>query len=594
MIIGVDLDNTLAGYGELFLETAVDMGLVPPGLPPDKTGVRDRVRQDHGDEAWQRLQARVYGPEMRRARLLPGAAAFLRQCRERCLPVHVVSHKTRFARLDETKTDLRRAALGWMEASGLFDQDGPGLAPERVHFEDTRPGKVERIRALGCTDFVDDLEEVFDEPGFPSEVRAYLFGRERTGLSGVVPCPDWDAVRRSLFADNPVQCFDYEHIFGVKVRGRGPLPGGANSRVTALTLEDGTKLVAKHYHRHPDDPRDRMGAEVAALRLLRRAGLDCVPEVVAANRQTGTALFSLVRGEPVSPPYTDDDLGQLLGFLGRLRELSDTAALTTTDPTLDMTTLAPDSDPITGPTTNLITGPTASLTATDQDDNQDDDQGINTVIHRASEACFTLDELAANLAARMERLRRAEAKSACHQGMLDFLADDLEPFTARALDAARSGAAAEPVTPEQRLLSPSDLGFHNALRLPDGSLAFLDMEYFGWDDPAKTVCDVLLHPAMGLTARHQARFLRESVALLAGRRGPNGLLPARVAALYPLYGAKWCLILLNEFVAKDQQRRRLAGACEDPEAACAAQLAKAGTLYQRLDNDHARVRAHLA
>ena len=49
---------------------------------------------------------------------------------------------------------------------------------------------------------------------------------------------------------------------------------------------------------------------------------------------------------------------------------------------------------------------------------------------------------------------------------------------------------------EQRTLSPSDFGFHNALRRPDGRVVFLDLEYFGWDDPAKMISDFLLHPAL--------------------------------------------------------------------------------------------------
>ena len=39
---------------------------------------------------------------------------------------------------------------------------------------------------------------------------------------------------------------------------------------------------------------------------------------------------------------------------------------------------------------------------------------------------------------------------------------------------------------ETRCLSPSDFGFHNALLEATGKLRFVDFEYAGWDDPAKT------------------------------------------------------------------------------------------------------------
>ena len=44
----------------------------------------------------------------------------------------------------------------------------------------------ERIRALGCTHFIDDLEEVFLEPSFPSDVHKILF-------------VSWSAVHDDLF-----------------------------------------------------------------------------------------------------------------------------------------------------------------------------------------------------------------------------------------------------------------------------------------------------------------------------------------------------------------------------------------------------------
>ena len=48
---------------------------------------------------------------------------------------------------------------------------------------------------------------------------------------------------------------------------------------------------------------------------------------------------------------------------------------------------------------------------------------------------------------------------------------------------------------EDRCLSPSDFGFHNALQSA-ARLSFIDFEYAGWDDPAKLVCDFFCQPAV--------------------------------------------------------------------------------------------------
>ena len=44
---------------------------------------------------------------------------------------------------------------------------------------------------------------------------------------------------------------------------------------------------------------------------------------------------------------------------------------------------------------------------------------------------------------------------------------------------------------EDRCISPSDFGFHNAILGSGETVRFVDFEYAGWDDPAHLVCDFL-------------------------------------------------------------------------------------------------------
>ena len=177
MRIGIDFDNTIAGYDALFAEVAHQKGLIPPEaeFPGTKKDVRDTVRREAGEAAWQRLQAVVYGPRMGDAVLIDGVGAFLDACAGRRLAVFVVSHKTAVSPVDCEGVDLRRAAWDWLEARGFFAPDGFALTPGHVFFEDTRQAKIARIAALGCSHYIDDLEEVFQEDSFPPDVRRILF-----------------------------------------------------------------------------------------------------------------------------------------------------------------------------------------------------------------------------------------------------------------------------------------------------------------------------------------------------------------------------------------------------------------------------------
>lgn len=150
----------------------------------------------------------------------------------------------------------------------------------------------------------------------------------------------------------------------------------------------------------------------------------------------------------------------------------------------------------------------------------------------AAEATPTARDLEAQIEERLRRPRRAEAEAA-----------------AAAAGAAyrRLGAVGGP-PPAALIPNPSDFGFHNALRVADGGLAFLDFEYFGQDDPVRLAGDFLLHP--GMWSVHVAPD-----ACPLRRRFLDGLKPAlaaidsrfaeRLERQLPYLALRWALIVLN-------------------------------------------------
>lgn len=176
MRIGIDFDNTIAGYDRLFARLAVETGLA--AIPPEggKRAVRAAAWDSvDGDLAWQRLQALAYGPRLAEAEPIAGVREFLSECRSRGVPVFVVSHKTRFAAADRSGVDLHQAALAWLDGQGFLAAGAGDLDPAGIHFETTRAAKIARIHSLGLSHFIDDLEEVLADPAFPRTVEAILF-----------------------------------------------------------------------------------------------------------------------------------------------------------------------------------------------------------------------------------------------------------------------------------------------------------------------------------------------------------------------------------------------------------------------------------
>ena len=175
-VIGVDLDNTLALYDDVVHSLAVAKGLIQPHVEKQKKEVRDAVRALPGGEIeWQKLQGLMYGPGMAGAKLAGGAASFFQLCINLGVKTYIVSHRTRFPNYGEMSTDLHQAALSWMAENHFFDAHDWAFSKQDVFFEPTRNDKLERIRQLGCTHLVDDLEEVFLEDRFPEDVHKILY-----------------------------------------------------------------------------------------------------------------------------------------------------------------------------------------------------------------------------------------------------------------------------------------------------------------------------------------------------------------------------------------------------------------------------------
>ena len=180
MIIGIDFDNTIAKYDDLFHNIALKENLIPKNsFPKDKKKIKEYIiYQSDGKRTWMRLQGLVYGKYMKNAKIMEGFCLFLLSCKRRDIEVKIISHKTEFGHYDPNKVSLRGEALKWMEHKNFFKADHFNLDKKNIHFASTRKGKVEIISALKCEWFIDDLIEVFEENSFPIHTKkSYLILR---------------------------------------------------------------------------------------------------------------------------------------------------------------------------------------------------------------------------------------------------------------------------------------------------------------------------------------------------------------------------------------------------------------------------------
>jgi len=305
-----------------------------------------------------------------------------------------------------------------------------------------------------------------------------------------------------------------------------PIVGGANNLVFRVIVGD-RNILAKAYFKHPGDDRDRLSAEFGMLDFLWKNGLRCIPKPLYADSERHIGLYQYIEGcRPRPDEISWPDVEQLVRFLADLWSLRKRHGAAALPP--------------------------------------------------GSDSSFSMAGFLGNVEGRFRHVANALAVESALGEVHEFVRHTLPPTLEAVRAFIEQGArdsklnldACLPL--DQRTLNPADHGFHNALRGHDGRLTFLDFEYAGWDDPAQMICNACLQPAVPIPASMQRRF----VDILLGRLGnPTGL-ATRLRLLYPLFGLKWSLIMLNEFLPVSRERRRFAGTRPEDQDRRREQLAK--------------------
>ena len=171
-ILGLDLDNTIVSYENVFRQAARERGIAVPAGVSAKNAVRDHYHRIGNPDEFTRLQGFSYGPGMTAAEPYPAFLGVLEGLLALGWQVWIISHRTQHPILGP-REDLHAAAQDWLARLGLFS--GKSRRVAGVHLEETREGKLARIRERGCTAFVDDLLEVLRHPGFPASCRGLWF-----------------------------------------------------------------------------------------------------------------------------------------------------------------------------------------------------------------------------------------------------------------------------------------------------------------------------------------------------------------------------------------------------------------------------------
>lgn len=505
--IGIDFDNTIVSYDSIFHKYALREKWIDSTVLESKNAVRNSIREKLGNDVWIKLQAIVYGEAMSEAAFTPGAEIFLRWCRTQKIPFFIISHKTQYAANDKRK-DLRTPAIEWMKAHDFFSRSFLGLKiGEHVFFEATRKEKFDRMKRCGITHFIDDLQEVLLDSQFPKSIEPLYYNPRHEKCEGIFKSfSSWEDIIKHLdcnIDDNPlfriVKTKLNEDVRSLSTISSGP------KRVAYKVETNKNTYFVKSYALRKSDPRKPWLNEFLSLKFLKQLGFDNIPSPILFDDSEKISIFSHIKGVHfASEEITENHLDQALQFFVAL---------------------------------------------------QDHRKNAEHDIPMASEACFSVKEYIEHNDERLQKLSRSKNK------MLNaFLYNDLIPTWKDikervVVEAKQNQVNLTSVLPmDKRILSPSDVGFHNILKeAGSGRLMFIDFEYFGFDDPLKMMCDFMLEPAVPLPKSLKDKWVREFIQAFHLTNDDK----VRQKLLYPILSFKWCLIVLNIFLNEDEDQKLL-------------------------------------
>ena len=188
--LGLDFDNTLIDYDEVFYNIALEKDLIPDDIDKTKSSVRNYLKEIDKEDEFTLMQGEVYGLKINLAKQSEGMFETLKTIRAKGIELIIVSHKTLYPYAGP-QYNLHKSASSWLIQNKFFDHNEIGIKKENVYFETTKESKVKRIEDLGITHYIDDLTKILEMIN-PRVTRIHYNPKgEKYGLNNIYHLNSW-------------------------------------------------------------------------------------------------------------------------------------------------------------------------------------------------------------------------------------------------------------------------------------------------------------------------------------------------------------------------------------------------------------------
>lgn len=271
-----------------------------------------------------------------------------------------------------------------------------------------------------------------------------------------------------------------------------PLSGGANNHLFSCRSPEGELVIKRYREQNFGAKVSRRQAEITFLKHAIQTAPEFVPQLLAAHDSDEMIAMSRINGDvyPAGASVANPDVEAAIRFYRQLNE---------------------------------------------------DKERVGHYPISAREGYLSISEHLTHIEQRLAALSAdrvpADVRRAARTA-IDAVKRRFDKAKEVSLRSIATSEVSDQLPPENARLSPGDFGFHNALRIGRTPI-FIDFEYAGVDDPAKTVADFFLQPKVPVDPA-----LFEQVASAMAISMPVGTLKTRSRLLGRLLSTKWLAIIL--------------------------------------------------
>ena len=189
MIIGIDLDNTIAIYDEAIRK-------LPDGSNFTRKKDYSKYLIDNGkNDLWTELQGTLYGPLMKYATIAKNFNFAIEYFARKKYEIIIISHRTKYP-YQGKQYDLHEYAHDWINENLIKI-----FKVNRIRYSiclcETKSEKISKIKEYDCNFFIDDLYSIYEDSNFPKqETKFILYNNNKN--KHVMNIENWDEIKEII------------------------------------------------------------------------------------------------------------------------------------------------------------------------------------------------------------------------------------------------------------------------------------------------------------------------------------------------------------------------------------------------------------